>query len=372
MENIPVFKPILPPLGSIAPYIEQIDKNRYYSNLGPLTKSFEERMANHFGIAKDRLVTSTNGTLALTQILQALDAKPGSLCVMPSWTFVATPASAMAAGLIPYFIDVDEENWVISPDDVHALMKHEKVGAVIVVAPFGGPIDLTSWQKLHEQTGIPVIIDAAAGFDGFSKVKHQASNACPIMISLHATKVFGVGEGAVVLTSDAELARRIQMFGNYGFYNSREAMLPGTNAKLNEYMSAVGMAAMDNWKTTREKWQKISDIFERYVVSSPDLSLAPNFNKGWISSYGNVRFASPYDAPKIKDMLEECHINALSWWGKGCHRHRAYQDCPRSDLPRTDYLGSHVLGLPFWLGLEESDFEYIFSSLQKVMIKSLT
>lgn len=367
MTFIPVFKPILPKCQQLIPYIQQIDQNRYYSNLGPLTVKFEQRLADHFGVHPENLLTSANGTLALTQILNGLGVKKNSLCVMPSWTFIATPASACTAGLIPFFVDVDPTSWTITPEIVEKSAPLKEIGAVIVVAPFGSPVDMKQWETFREKTGIPVIIDAAASFDSFSADQREFDITLPVMISLHATKVFGVGEGAVVLTNGQDLAKRIRMFGNFGFHNSREAMLPGMNAKLNEYMSAVGLAGLESWEETRKRWADLSSLFEKKVQSIPALSLAPNFNQGWVSSFGNIRLAQPHNALKIKSLMEKLGIGTVSWWGTGCHRHKAYKDYPQSDLTATEYLADHVLGLPFWLGLKGSDYKTIFTSLEKAL-----
>ena len=67
------------------------------------------------------------------------------------------------------------------------------------------------------------------------------------MLSLHATKVFGVGEGGLVLCRNAELIQRCGQVMNFGFLGSREAQVAGFNGKLSEYHAAIGLAALDPW-----------------------------------------------------------------------------------------------------------------------------
>src|SRR3989442_687951 len=109
---IPVLRPLLRTAGEILPYLEAIDAGRWYTNSGPLLQQFEGRLAEHFGVETTELVTASNATLAIAQSLRAMGAPAGSLCVMPSWTFVATAAAAVWAGLEPYFIDVDPGTWL--------------------------------------------------------------------------------------------------------------------------------------------------------------------------------------------------------------------------------------------------------------------
>ncbi len=370
-EYIPVCKPLLPVAAKLQFYLEKIDENRYYSNLGPLTVKFEERLADHFGVTTDKVATSANGTLALVQLLKSFNVRSGTFCVMPSWTFTATPAAAMLAGLVPYFIDVDQEQWGICPEDVIPLLKKHEISAVIPVAPFGAPIDIPAWEQFHVTTGIPVIIDAAAGFDSFSST-HRVSNATiPFMVSLHATKVIGIGEGAVVVTGNADLAKKIRMNGNFGFHLIRESLVPGINAKLSEYASAIGLAALDEWSVKRKAWEQLSYQFETQIKRNSFINSAPLFNKGWVSCYGLIKLKSPCTAERVKAELAKYNIGALSWYGKGCHAQEAYRQCPRDDLSVTDNLANHVLGLPFWLDLTETHLTVVFDSLEKVIV-SLT
>ena len=62
----------------------------------------------------------------------------------------------------------------------------------------------------------------------------------PTLVSLHATKVLGAGEGGFVLCDNRDLVVDIRRRMNFGFRGSREAMVPAFNAKLSEYHAAVG------------------------------------------------------------------------------------------------------------------------------------
>ena len=359
---IPVCRPLLPTADRIMPYLKRIDETRSYSNRGPLAQEFEQRLAGHFGVATNNVITSANGTQALTQILKAYDIPPQSYCVMPSWTFIATPAAAVSANLIPYFIDVDPTTWAITPEAVLALSKTHRIGSVIVVSPFGAPLNLSPWEQFYQDTGIPVIIDAAAGFDSFSTIK----TSLPFMVSLHATKVFGIGEGAVIVTKNNDLAERTRMHGNFGFFNSREAQIPGTNAKLSEYAAAVGLAELDTWPHKRQSWQALTKVFQSLTTENPFLTPSPGFNQGWVSSFGVVSVKPPLTADFLQQELKKEGIETVFWWGKGCHTHPAYRDFPRSDLTNTTLLAKQVLGLPYWIGLDRKNLNRVFTEISKL------
>ena len=128
----------------------------------------------------------------------------------------------------PWFVDVDEATWLIEPEQVLAVARKRKVGAVVVVSAFGAPLDISKWDRFTADTGIPVLIDAAAGFDSFAPARSVTTTT--IIVSLHATKVSGIGEGAVVVASDPEVGHAIRNLGNFGITAAREVVAPGLNA----------------------------------------------------------------------------------------------------------------------------------------------
>lgn len=362
--RIPVMRPLLPPAQALLPYIEKIDEARWYSNMGPMVTAFEAKLAEHFGVDPTQVVTSANGTLALEQTLQAMQVKAGSYCVMPSWTFVATPAAAHAAGLKPYFVDVDPRTWAIDPTPVLDLMtRGHEVGAVIPVAPFGAPLDLRAWEDFQRKTGVHVLVDAAAGFDSHAGL----DTTLPYMVSLHATKVFGIGEGAVMVSPDRELAKEIRRAGNFGFSGSREAHLPGFNAKLSEYSAAIGLAGFERWPETRDQWARLTARFMERLRNAPALRPAPGFADGWVSCYGMIELSPPHNVERVAETLARAGIETRQWWGKGGHTHPAYKRCSRAHLPYTEDLANRVIGLPFWLGLDAAGLDDIFDNLGEML-----
>lgn len=369
MELIHVLRPKLPRAATIAPYLERIDQARWYSNFGPLLNEFETRLAAHFHVDKANVTTAQNGTLMLTSLLNALKVPKGSLCIMPSWTFIATPAAAIAAGLTPYFVDVDLTSQTLDPNallrEIHNL--HEKIGAIIVVAPFGSPIDTAVWDEISERTGIPVIIDAAAGFDTVGQTSLMPVGRSPIMVSLHATKILGVGEAGVALSKNSELIWQTRSYTGYGFNQQREALIPGVNAKLPEYTAAVGLAALDEYMDTRKQWQH---NINRYIDHFENLQISHMLSRAWVTSTCNILL--PYQAHATAQALRAVNVDTRKWWLDGCHLHQAYQHCRKSNqLHNTKYLGDAVLGLPLAVDISDEQIDYVCQQLQSIIAKNI-
>jgi dTDP-4-amino-4,6-dideoxygalactose transaminase len=347
--SLPVAQPRLPPLAALARYLDEIDRSRHYSNYGPLSQRFEVRLAEHFEVAPERVVAVANGTLGLTAALMAAAPPAGSLCLVPAWTFVATAHAVRLAGLIPYLVDVEARSGALTPGIAAAALAAAPgpVGAVVPVLPFGQPLlepdaGLVAWDEFADRHRLAVVVDAAAGFDA---VRPRRS---PVMVSLHATKVLGIGEGGVVIGPDAGFSEELRRRLNFGFYHVRLAMVPALNAKLSEYHAAVGHAALDEWPQSRRAFQRVALNYGRALADLPGVSLLEGYGERWVTSTAILRLEGS-DAPDIDlfaGALAVSGIDTRQWWGRGLHRQPAFADCPRTPLPQTDRLAATTLGLP--------------------------
>lgn len=349
-------RPKLPVADRVAPYLRQIDGSRIYSNFGPLVRSMEARLATRFGVQEDSVCSVSNATAGLALALISQNPPAGSLCIIPAWTFAAAPHAVTQAGLIPYFVDVDPDTWALDPEKLSAEIAGApgKVGAVMPVAPFGRPIDVSAWDMFRGRTGIAVVIDAAAAFDSLKP------GLVPSVVSLHATKVLGIGEGGCIASLDHELIRDLRARCNFGFFKSRESRVTATNAKLSEYHAAVGLAALDDWDAARQDWFGVAEQYSRALQGSNRVSLQVGFGTEWIAATCVVAVADR-GADRVEQALGAEKIETRRWWGRGAHDHPATRNMPRSSLLVTENLAQSTIGLPFYRDLEPAVIDRIAS-----------
>lgn len=352
--RISLMRPLLPSADELLPYLRQIDEARWYTNFGPMVDAFEQRLGATFGLTQADLVCVASGTIGLTTSLRALEPPQGTYCVMPSWTFAASALAVCWAGLRPYFVDIDEDSWMLTPDIAADALRQidGPVGAVLPVSAFGAPVDVLAWDAFRAATGVSVVIDAAAALDG------AVFGATPMVVSLHATKVLGIGEGAFIASRDRDLAARVRAFTNFGFIDGREAALAGINAKISEYTAAVGMAALDRWPRTRKAFAEASRNYVEAFDGVAGVSLAPGMSESHLRSTLNIRLSEPGAADLMAALGRE-GIATRQWWGKGCHRMPAFRDMPHAPLPVTDRLAECVVGLPFSQDISAADIRAV-------------
>jgi dTDP-4-amino-4,6-dideoxygalactose transaminase len=348
-------RPQLPTADQLRPYLERIDATRYYSNHGSLLAELEQRLAAHFGVAPERVALVANGTVALSAALVAVGAAPRSKCLLPSWTFVASAAAVWAANLQPHFVDVSPSTWMLDPESVKRRSDLNEVGAVMAVSAFGAPVDTQAWDDFSAETGIPVVIDGAAAFDTVASIPTARAGRTPVMISLHATKVLGIGEGGLLISTDESTINRFQKICNFGVWGSPDGQILGYNGKLSEYHAAVGLAALDGWEVRRSLIADLTQKYVRRLATVSGASLLPTYGNGWVSCYCNVR--TDCEAADIIGRLAAAGIETRRWWQSGVHNQSAYRSFTRDHLPVTAKLSSRVFGLPFFHDMSDAQLE---------------
>lgn len=363
--RIPVARPLLPPAPDLLPYLERVDASRWYSNGGPLAGELVTRIADRAGVGSARVALVANATIGLTLALEALEVPRGTLCMMPAWTFAASAHAAVAAGLIPWFVDVDERTWSLTPALARSFLREAPgtVGAVMPVAPFGHPVDSAGWDDFAASEQCVVVVDGAAAFDSLRACSHA------FVVSLHATKLLSAGEGGFVVCRDAATAVGIKARANFGFWGSREACVAATNAKLSEYAVAVALASLDCWERRRLAFRRVADDYAAALRGIAGVALQPGYGDDWVSTTTNVSLPEGC-LEQLEDALTAAGFGHRRWWGGGLTAHRAFSEFPRTRTPVTELLSKTVLGLPCWEDLPKDAVVRVGETVRRVCARS--
>lgn len=353
----------LPLASEIMPYLEEIDANQWYSNFGPLSVEFEKRLAVRFGLEEGQVQLVSSATIGLYLALSALNLPKGSFCAVPSLTFPATVSAVRLAGLTPIFIEIDPETLTISTEAVLQAADACEISSAVPVSFFGIPIAAANWQEALNDSGIKAVFDAAWCFDDLE------TSAIPSIVSLHATKVLGIGEGGFVTCLDREVIQTIRRNSNFGMTMERDIVSFGVNGKMSEYSAAVGLAALDGWEDRRSNLSALQEAYVGHLSRVNGLRVIPENSAQRLSGSICVMFDQPPNQ-KLMESLQERSIEARYWWTAPCHTLSAFSQVARSDLCITNDIASRVINLPFYEGLSADDVEYIVSVLSEALSSS--
>jgi dTDP-4-amino-4,6-dideoxygalactose transaminase len=347
---IPVMKPSLPQAESLLNLLSEIDDNNIYSNYGPLSRRLQEEYSKYLDIAVDHIVPIVNATLAIQGALQILDQKEW---VLPDYTFSATAHAALGANKSISLCDVDRRSMKMKvPDE----FERRQYGALPVM-PFGAPIIFEEWNGFNS-----LVIDAAASlgapYPKFSTMPRDSM----VVFSLHATKVLGAGEGALVICENASHAKKLRAWSNFGFDGSRISDIAGTNAKMSEYSCAVALSSILNFRTEKVQWENALELirkaeFPGHLRTAVDGYMG--FRPYWI-----IQTADSKKKIELSAYLSANGVESRSWWSSRISDMPAFSRLKKLHLTENaKFLAETQLGLPLWKGISENEISLISSHL---------
>ena len=246
MQTIPLvdvraeYEPLIPRLE--AAFREVLDGKGFIR--GPHYWAFQDEAASYLGVK--RAIGVANGTDALVLALDALGVGPGDEVICPAFTFFATAESVVRRGATPVFADIDPVTLNLDLEDAAAKVT-DRTRAIIPVHLFGRLMDVRPLVEL----GVPVLEDAAQAFGAPGVAQHGAIST----FSFYPTKnLFCLGDGGLVVTSDEELADRVQLLSFHGSRDKSAFDLVGYNSRLDELQAAflrIFLPELDGWNAGR-------------------------------------------------------------------------------------------------------------------------
>lgn len=240
-KPIYVTRPLLPDRKELEPLLAEIWDSHILTNYGPLHTRLEDALKHYLDVPQISLCSS--GHMALESVLRRMELD-GEVITTP-FTFVSTTNALIRCGLKPIFCDIRMEDYTLDPDRIEEKIT-EKTCAILPVHVYGQLCRMDEIEAIADRYGIPVLYDAAHIFGvrwdaGVPLLRGAAS-----VLSFHATKVFHTIEGGAVVTRDATLNRRLELDHNHGICGPEDSLLPGGNAKMNEFQAAMGLCNLNH------------------------------------------------------------------------------------------------------------------------------
>jgi perosamine synthetase len=254
---------------------------------GPKVAEFEEAFAAYVG--SKYAVSFSSGTAALHGASFAAGLQPGDEAITTPMTFCATANCVLYQGAKPVFADVCPDTLNIDPDEVKRyITEHTK--AVLPVDYAGHPADLQSILELATSHGLVVIEDACHALGAEYRGRRVGSISHMTVFSFHPVKHITTGEGGMVTTDDAKLARQLRMFRNHGIDSdarerqanghwSYEMVALGYNYRLTDIGCALGVSQLRKLETNLSRRQEIAARYTAAFQEIPGV-VAPSVRSG--------------------------------------------------------------------------------------------
>jgi len=236
-----VTQPFLPKLETFCEGLKEIWNNRWLTNNGPVLRRYTQRLAEYF--RTDNLCLFSNGTLALQIALQGMGIT-GEVITTP-FTFVATTHALYWNKIRPVFVDILPDNYTLDPEKVEAAITPWTT-AILAVHVYGHPCRLEALADVARRNNLTLLYDAAHAFGVRVQGRPISEFGDLSMFSFHATKLYHSIEGGMLVFRDGGFKKTFNYLKNFGFDGETEVVMPGTNAKMNEFQALMGDLLLDH------------------------------------------------------------------------------------------------------------------------------
>jgi dTDP-4-amino-4,6-dideoxygalactose transaminase len=360
-EPIHVGRPNVGDADTLTRHVRDLISTRRLSNNGPKVQQFERRLLDWLG--GQSCVAVANGTLGLMLASQAL--RLWGEVILPSFTFIGTAHSLAWQGLTPVFCDIDPDTYLISPEQVEALIT-PRTSAILAVHLFGRTCDIDALEEIAWRHGLKLIFDAAHAFGCSYRGGPIADRGDASIFSFHATKVVNAGEGGVVTTPHPDVARALSRMRNFGFRDYDEVDGLGINAKMSELSAAMGLTSLDGADEFIVANRRNFDCYRRLLDPIPGITMLPVDESETNNYHYVVIDVDPEEAGVSRDVLLRVlhaeNILARRYFHPGCHRMEPYVSTPPwqgTHLPHTERMASRILTLPTGTAVGEAEIEAV-------------
>jgi dTDP-3-amino-3,4,6-trideoxy-alpha-D-glucose transaminase len=335
--------------------------------LGEEVRGFESDFAEWWGVP--HAVGVASGLDALEIALRCACLPPGARVITTPLTAFATTLAILRAGAEPVWCDVDQSGG-LDLDQVDAVLSSDaSIRAVMPVHLYGHPLDPGSLERLSSDHDVHVIEDCAQSAGAERDGRPTATAGVAAGTSLYPTKNLGaMGDGGVLLTTDAGLAEHARRLRDYGQSTKYEHVEVGLNSRLDELHAAVLRSALlprlPHWLDRRR------EIAAAYTQALSNSMLRPIGPTGGRSAHHLFPVEVLDDDPaSIAEHLGKRGVNIGRHYPFVCCDQPAARDLgvtPVGELPVARRLAARELSLPIHPYMSDAEVENVIDACRKV------
>ncbi len=375
-------------------------RNRRHALMsGPAVREFEIKIAALFGKSIGVMVNS--GSSANLLAIASLDLPAGSEVVTPALTFSTTVAPIIQCGLVPAFVDVEPDTFLIDVERVETMIG-PKTRALMIPNLIGNLPDWAALREMADRHGLAVIEDSADTVGATYRGKPTGRLTDISTTSFYASHVLtAAGFGGMLCTDDANLAKRAMLLRGWGrssalageseriedrftvavdgiAYDSKFIFAEvGFNMLPSELSAAFGLAQyvrLPQFIQTRiDNFTRLLEFFRRYerwfVLPRQDR----NVRTGWLAFPFIVRAGAPFERRDLQIHFESHDVQTRTIFTGNILRQPGFSRIARRECkggyPNADAVMRGGLLLGCHQGLRFADVDRICEVFQEFAAK---
>ena len=354
-------------------------RSGWLAGFGPKSIEFEEKIAKHFG--KKYGVFVNSGSSACLLALACLKFPKGTKIITPACTFSTTLAPIIQLGLVPVFVDVDLNTYVVNVEEVLAAVTDD-VKALMIPNLIGNKPD---WKAIKEglvamgREDIIIIEDSADTVTNTPETDISTT-------SFYASHVITAGgAGGMVMVNDIKLRDIILQFRDWGRMGDNSEIMAdrfnhvvdgipydhkflydvlGYNFKSSEMNAAFGLVQLERFK----QFEGIRRAnIERYLENLKDVEeiILPNdsIKPNWL--------AIPLQTEKryeLLNFLEDNNVQTRVTFAGNVTRHPVYREYLQ-EFKHSDTIMKNGFLLGAHHGMTVEDVDYVCDKIKEFFTK---
>jgi dTDP-4-amino-4,6-dideoxygalactose transaminase len=306
-----------------------------------------------------------SGTVGLFVALQACGVGPGDEVITVGNSDVSTTAAISHCGATPVLCDVLETDYTIDPDLVEPLIT-ERTVALLPVDLHGHPADVKRLREIAAAHHLKIIEDAALATGAYDYGAPVGAFADVALFSFAPFKPMGcLGNGAMLVTGDDELADRLALLIGYG-HGPRDPngtpgyqrhIAEGYNVPLDPLQAAIVSVKLPHLHAWTTRRRAIARAYHEGLAELPVTQ--PSFRPESEPTFRSYTICVA-DQQGVYQSLLRAGIEVVLHYAPPIYRQPLYERAlPGADsLPVTERLAQQLLNLPVTVELTDRQVNY--------------
>ncbi len=359
---IPLVKPYIADRKEMMPAIEDILYSGYIAE-GEAVYKFEREFGEFIGNPNVLVVQS--GTAALHIALLLLGVGPGDEVISTPMTAEPTNTTIAITGAKVVWADVDPATGLLDPASVREKIT-ERTKAIMLVHYAGMVCNMDEFNKLSQETGIPIIEDTAHALGSRYNGKMIGSNSRFTCFSFQAIKQMTTVDGGAIAFSnpdDIAEARKLRWFGLDKKLPRLENDIKRAGYKygMNNVTATIGSVQLAHTPEVLDKYISNGKFYDNALKNVPGVTTI-DYYPHTEPSYWLYTMKVERRDDFIK-MMEENGITASPLHHRS-DTHSVFAES-RCELPNMEKWYSEFVHIPCGWWVDEEVREKIVSAIKK-------
>ena len=350
----------------LAAVIRVCDSQRFI--MGAEVEALERELAAYLDVREAIAVSS--GTDALLAALMALGVGPDDEVVTSTYSFFATAGCISRLGATPVLVDIDPVTCNLDPEAVRTAIT-PRTRAIIPVHLYGLCADMDPILACAAESRVAVVEDACQAIGATYRGRQAGSMGTVGCFSFFPSKNLGAfGDGGLVTTNDAELAREIRLLRNHGAEPKYFHKRIGGNFRLDAVQAAVlrvKLPHLAGWTGMRR------DNAARYDALFAAAGLAARIALP-VEPAGRRHIFNQYvvrvpDRDRVRALMTEQGIGTEIYYPVPFHLQACFAPLghARGDFPHAESAADSTLALPIYAELSADQQAAVVSALSRAL-----